>query len=91
MARMTKLDFLKEAIEETTSSFRLKCTELTLLCNACAEAAEWRREHDMPHSEKYDAMHEKMHVLGEELDKRIEKRCEQLFEQAKKEKKRGAR
>ena len=86
MARLTKCDFLREALDQVTSALTLKCTDLTLLTNACYEAAKWRREHGMPHVEKYDAMHERLYNLGLDLDKRIDRQCEHLLEKAEKSK-----
>lgn len=91
MAKLTKYDFLKETIEAVTSSLRLKCTELTLLTNACYEAAQWRREHGSTNNaEKYEAMYKRLYDLGLDLDRRINNRCECLLEQAKR-RKRGSR
>ena len=91
MAKLTKYDFLREALEVVTSSLRLKCTELTLLTNACAEASKWQREHGSAHNaELYETMYKRLYDLGLGLDRQIDNRCEYLLEQAKK-RKRGSR
>ena len=91
MAKLSRYDFLREALDHVTSTLTLKCTGLTLLTNACAEAAQWQREHGSANNaEKYEAMYKKLYDLGLDLDKRINSRCDYLLEQAKK-KKRGAR
>ena len=91
MAKLTKYDFLREALDVVSSSLRLKCTELTLLTNACYEAAQWQREYGSVHNaEKYEAMYKRLYDLGLDLDGRISNRCEYLLEQAKR-RKRGLR
>lgn len=75
---MPSLDSLKRACEVCTSTTSFKCKELTLLINACAEAAQYRRDHSMPHAEKYDAMQEKLHRLSEKLDESIEAKARQF-------------
>lgn len=66
-----ELEALKRACEVCKCSISLPCKELTLLVNACAEAAQFRRDHSMPHAEKYDAMEKKLHALSDSLDTRI--------------------
>ena len=91
MAKLTKYDFLREALDGVSSSLSLKCTELTLLTNACYEAAQLQREHgSADNAEKYEAMYKRLYDLGLDLDRRINNRCECLLEQAKK-RKRGSR
>ena len=91
MAKLTKYDFLREALEAVTSSLRLKCTELTLLTNACAEAAQWQHEHGSANNaEKYETMYKRLYDLGLDLDRRINNRCEYLLDQAKR-RKRGSK
>lgn len=80
---MPNIDSLKRACEICTSTTSFKCTELTLLINACAEAAQYRRELHLPHAEKYDAMQEKLHKLSEKLDESIEVKARQLDNAAK--------
>lgn len=76
-------DFLDEVCNTLTTSVRCKCTDLTLLINACAEAAQFRIDHSMPHAEKYTAMESKLALLSEELDRRIWSRCKTLAKVAK--------
>ena len=92
MAKLSRYDFLREALDHVTSTLTLKCTGLTLLTNACHEAAQWEREHgSASNADKYEAMYKKLYELGCDLDRRIYSRCDFLLEQAKKKKRRGAR
>lgn len=84
---MTKSDFVHEACATTFMSIPdLTSGELTLLVNACVEAAEFRREHSKPHAEKYEAMAEQLSELSDKLDKKIDAKCGELFEEAKRRK-----
>ena len=80
---MTKLDFLKEACEKTTCQLDLKCTDLTLLINACHEAAAYRTEHKLPHVEKFTKMEDRLSKLGDDLDKKINAKSEWLLAAAR--------
>lgn len=66
-----KSKLLLEACDALTSPMRLKITDLTLLSNACAEAAEWRAQNGMTQGEKYEAMCSRIEKASAELDKRI--------------------
>ena len=84
---MTKLDFVHEACATTFMSIpALTSGELTLLVNACVEAAEFRREHSKPHVEKYEAMAEQLSELSDKLDKKIDDKCGELLEEAEQKK-----
>lgn len=80
---MTKLDFLSEACEKTTCHLDLKCTDLTLLINACHEAAAYRTEHKLPHAEKFTKMEDHLRELGDDLDKKINAKSEWLLAAAR--------
>ena len=80
---MTKLDFLSEACEKTTCHLDLKCTDLTLLINACHEAAAYRREHKLPHAEKFTKMEDHLRELSDDLDKKITAKSEWLLAAAR--------
>lgn len=77
--QMTKLDFLNEACEKTTCHLDLKCTDLTLLINACHEAAAYRTEHKLPHAEKFTKMENHLRELSDDLDKKINAKSEWLL------------
>ena len=80
---MTKLDFVNEACATTFMSISdLTSGELTMLVNACHEAAAWRAENKLPHVEKLVRMEEKLKRLNEELDKKIDDKCGELLEEA---------
>ena len=68
----TKAEHMHRAVEVCKADLRLSCGDLTLLVNACVEAAEFRREHSKPHAEKYEAMAEQLSELSDKLDKTIE-------------------
>lgn len=80
---MTKLDFLGEACEKTTCHLDLKCADLTLLINACHEAATYRTEHKLPHVEKFMKMEDCLRELGDNLDKKITAKSEWLLAAAR--------
>lgn len=82
-SKTSKSDFLGEACKTTAVNVRCLCTDLTLLINACDEAASYRSRMRMPHVEKYAAMSGKLRLLSEELDKRIDQKCDTLFRIAK--------
>ena len=82
-SKISKSDFLGEACKTTAVNVRCLCTDLTLLINACDEAASYRTEHQMPHAEKYSKMSGKLRLLSEELDKRIDAKCDCLLRIAK--------
>lgn len=67
-----KAEHIHRAVEICKADIRLSCCDLTLLVNACVEAAEFRREHSKPHVEKYEAMAEQLSELSDKLDKSIE-------------------
>lgn len=75
---MPKAEFIEKACGECTTALKLKSTELTLLLNACVEAAEFRREHSKPHAEKYEAMAEQLSGLSDKLDRTIGLRAKWL-------------
>ena len=80
---MTKLDFAHEACATTFTSIPdLTSGELTMLVNACHEAAAWRAENKLPNVEKLVQMEEKLKRLNEELDKKIDDKCGELLEEA---------
>lgn len=81
--QMTKLDFLNEACEKTTCHLDLKCTDLTLLINACHEAATYRTEHKLPHAEKFTKMENRLRELSDDLDKKINAKSEWLLAAAR--------
>ena len=84
---MTRLDFVHEACATTFMSIpNLTSGELTILVNACHEAAAWRAENKLPHVEKLVRMEEKLKRLNEELDKKIDDKCAELLEEAKRRK-----
>lgn len=84
---MTKLDFVHEACDTTFISIPdLTTGELTILVNACHEAAAWRAENKLPHVEKLVRMEEKLKRYNEELDKKIDDKCGELLEEAKRRK-----
>lgn len=72
---MKKQDFLSEACKIVTN-VPCTCTDITLLMNACHEAAAYRSEHKMPHVEKFVAMEDKLRPIAEELDKKIDEECD---------------
>ena len=72
----TKAEHIHRAVEVCKADMRLSCGDLALLMNACAEAAEFRREHSKPHAEKYEAMAEQLRELSGKLDKSIELKAE---------------
>ena len=76
---LSKLDVLKEACENCFMQFKLDCKKLTLLANACHEAAAYRTEHKLPHVEKYVNMEEILNGLEKELDIKIDNECERLL------------
>lgn len=85
---MTKLDFVHEACATTFMSIPdLTSGELTILVNACHEAAAWRAQNKLPHVEKLVQMEEKLKHCNDELDKKIDEKCEELLEEAKQRKK----
>ena len=83
MIQMTKLDFLNEACEKTTRHLDLKCTDLTLLINACHEAAAYRIENKLPHAEKFTKMEDYLRDLSADLDKKITAKSEWLLAAAR--------
>ncbi len=84
---MTKLDFVHEACATTFMSIPdLTSGELTILVNACHEAAAWRAQNKLPHVEKLVQMEEKLKRLNEELDKKIDEKCGELLEEAEQKK-----
>ena len=84
---MTKLDFVHEACDTTFISIpNLTTGELTILVNACHEAAAWRAENKLPHVEKLVRMEEKLKRYNDELDKKIDVKCGELLEEAKRRK-----
>jgi len=82
-SKISKSDFLGEACKTTAVNVRCLCTDLTLLINACDEAASYRARLNMPHVEKYTKMSQKLRHLSEELDQQIDKKCDTLFRIAK--------
>lgn len=56
----TKAEHMRRAVEVCKADLHLSCGDLTLLVNACVEAAEFRREHSKLHAEKYEAMAEQL-------------------------------
>ena len=68
----TKAEHIRRAAEVCKADMRLSCSDLTLLVNACVEAAEFRREHSKLHAEKYEVMAEQLSELSDKLDKSIE-------------------
>lgn len=80
---MKKSDFLNEACKTTAINVRCLCGDLTILINACHEAAAYRLEHKLPHAEKYVAMEDKLKLLSEDLDQRIDNKCDCLLRIAK--------
>lgn len=85
---MTKLDFVNEACDTTFMSIPdLTSGELTILVNACHEAAAWRAQNKLPHVEKLVRMEEKLKRYNDELDKKIDDKCGELLEEAKRRKK----
>ena len=72
----SKLENLKEACETLASAVSLKCCDLTLLINACDEAAKFRSEHGMPYAEKYLEMSSKLRLKSAELEQRIDSWCQ---------------
>ena len=80
---MTKLDSLNEAREKTTCHLDLKCTDLALLINACHEAVAYRREHKLPHAEKFTKMEDHLRELSDDLDKKINAKSEWLLAAAR--------
>ena len=84
---MTKLDFAREACATTFMSIPdLTSGELTILVNACHEAAAWRAENKLPHVEKLVQMEEKLKRYNDELDKKIDEKCGELLEEAEQKK-----
>lgn len=84
---MTKLDFVHEACDTTFISIPdLTTGELTILVNACHEAAAWRAENKLPHVEKLVRMEEKLKRYNDELDKKIDAKCGELLKEAKRRK-----
>ena len=84
---MIKLDFVHEACATTFMSIpALTSGELTILVNACHEAAAWRTANKLPHVEKFFQMEKKLKQLSEELDKKIDDKCGKLLEEAKRRK-----
>lgn len=78
---MTKLDFLGEACEKTTCHLDLKCTDLTLLINACHEAAACQSSKH--NAEKFTAMEDRLRELSDDLDKKINAKSEWLLAAAR--------
>lgn len=72
------IEVLKEACSTYKCTPSLSCKDITLLINACAEAAQYRRDHNMPHAEKYDAMQERLSKLSEKLDEDIDAYAKRL-------------
>lgn len=88
---MTKLDFIGEACDGVKCQVTLlgklletlKTTDVTLLVNACAEAAQWRYDHKMPHVEKYCKMEERLAKLSDVLDQKIDEQSKKLLAEAR--------
>ena len=80
---MKKSDFLNEACKTTATNVRCLTTDITLLINACDEAAQWRRDHNMPYVETYENMSDRLRLLSEDLDARIDRKCDALLQIAK--------
>lgn len=88
---MIKLDFIGEACDDVKCQVTLlgklletfKTTDLTLLVNACAEAAQWRQVYKLPHVEKYRKMKERLAKMSDVLDQKIDERSKKLLAEAR--------
>ena len=68
---LDKYEILNEACEVCTCKPVFNCKDITLLVNACAEAARHRRDNNMPHVEKFEAMRIRLEEMSEKLDAAI--------------------
>lgn len=71
MAKYGKYEALNEACEVCTCKPVFNCKDITLLVNACAEAAQHRRDNNMPHAEKFEAMRTRLEEMSKKLDATI--------------------